>query len=65
MTMSSSKVCSGCYQKKDTTEFLSKNIIRATCNNCRNKNLNIKKRQRCEETSLINNNHKENARLLS
>ncbi|RGB26960.1 hypothetical protein C1646_674366 [Rhizophagus diaphanus] len=57
------KVCSGCYQQKDTSEFLSKNIIRATCNNCRNKNLNIKKRQRCEKTLLLNNDNKENARL--
>ena len=63
--MSNLKVCSGCYQKKDINEFSSKNIIRATCSSCRNKNLNIKKRQRCEEKSqesLINNN-KEDARL--
>src|SRR5436189_4001644 len=64
--MSNLKVCSGCYQKKDKNEFLSKNTIRTTCNSCRNKNLNIKKRQRCEETSLINHNNKENdARLPS
>ena len=43
---------------------MSKNIIRATCNSCRNKNLNVKKRQRCDEEALLVNN-KENTRLPS
>ncbi len=58
-------VCSGCYQKKNKNEFLSKNIIRTTCNSCRKKNGNIKKKQRCEEKTtktLLINDIKENAR---
>jgi hypothetical protein len=62
--MTTLKVCSGCYKKKDVNEFLSKNTIRATCNSCRNKNLNVKKRQKCEETFFVNNNE-ENPRLPS
>ena len=60
--MSNLKVCSGCYQKKDKTNFLNKDIIKATCNNCRKKNKNIKKKQRCKENITQT---QENARLPS
>ena len=49
--------------KKDINES-NKNIIRTTCNSYRNKNLNVKKRQRCDEEALLVDN-KENARLPS
>ena len=42
--------------------------MRATCNDCRNKNLNIKKRKRDEkkhEKTLLINDNKENAKLPS
>ena len=61
--MFSLKVCSGCYQKKNISEFLNNNIISTTCNKCRNKNSNVKKRKRCEETALVLIDNKENARL--
>ena len=61
--MFSLKVCSGCYQKKNISEFLNNNIISTTCNKCRNKNSNVKKRKRCEETALVLIDKKENARL--
>ena len=63
--MSNLKDCSGCYKKKDINEFLSNNIVRVTCNSCRNRNLNVKKRQRCNEEVFLANNNKENARLPS
>ena len=56
------KVCSGCYQKKDKTNFLSKDVIKFTCNNCRKKNKNIKKKQKYKENTTQT---QENARLPS
>ena len=58
--MSTLKVCLGCYKEKDINEFLSKGITRATCDGCRNKNLNVKKRKKYETSA---NNNEENPKL--
>ncbi len=40
------KVCSECYQKKDKTNFLSKDIIKAICNDCKKKKWKYKKKSK-------------------